>query len=148
MHWWRASKAEIRTVMMVIFCLFEWKWLAEKKKENVSEAEGKEPLFKRLRVVKQLCGNPRGSLPKTVKLIFIKSSFLFKENCPFKSAHIHDVWAIKHTIVFKVGGIFFSFQMFLSLSGMKEFCFWFLEMFLFVLHIWRVQERFSVRSQI
>ena len=57
------------------------------KKENVSEAE--QPLFKRLRVVKQLCGNPRGSLPKTVKLIFIKSSFLFKEAVPNKSAHIN-----------------------------------------------------------
>ena len=68
------------------------------KKENVSQAEGEAPLFKRLRVVKQLCGNPRGSLPKTVKLIFIKSSFLFKEILLSKSAHINDVSAIKNKI--------------------------------------------------
>ena len=47
------------------------------KKENVFWAE--QPLFKRLRVVKQLCGNPRGSLPKTVKLIFTKSSKIPKD---------------------------------------------------------------------
>ena len=48
------------------------------KKENVFWAE--QPLFKRLRVVKQLCGNPRGSLPKTVKLIFTKSSKNFQRS--------------------------------------------------------------------